>query len=236
MIHIAIVEDDSRQLTLLKKYVEQFSREENKPAFIHTFSDGEEILYDYAPGKYDILLMDICMRFVDGMKTSQIIRETDKNVLILFITNMVQYAVQGYGVQALDFIVKPVSYDTLKRKLLTAFSHIDHRDYSMVRLKTLEGSVYLDRAEILFVETEGRRLKLHTRSGDHLFSGTMQAMEDILSDERFFRVHVGCLINLEYVRSVEKSSVFIGQFEVPISKHRKKEFMDALANYMGKGL
>lgn len=236
MIHIAIVEDERDQLALLGKYVKQFSQEEGRPVFLHEFADGEDLLEDFAPGKYDLLLLDIRMRRMDGMEAARRVREMDKDVLIIFITNMIQCAVQGYSVHALDFVVKPVSYPSFRQKLRGAFSRIRHREESMVRLKTLEGSLYLDRGDIYTVETEGRRLLLRTAGGEYRYSGSMQSMEDILCDLRFFRVHVGCLVNLKHVRTVEKYEANVAGIPVPISKHRKKEFMDALTNYMGKDL
>ena len=77
---------------------------------ISVFTDGDEITEGYRPN-YDIILMDIEMCFMNGMTAAQEIRKLDPEVVIIFITNMVQYAIQGYAVGALDYILKPVNYE-----------------------------------------------------------------------------------------------------------------------------
>ena len=82
---------------------------EKLPFSITHFSDGDEIALGYKGG-YDLILMDIEMTFLDGMSAAEEIRRADPEVLIIFITNSPQYAIKGYAVQALDYILKPLSY------------------------------------------------------------------------------------------------------------------------------
>ena len=80
------------------------------------FSDGDEILDDFR-ADYDLILLDIQMKHLDGLETAEKIRELDRNVYLVFVTNLANYAIRGYSVQAFDFVLKPVNYMMLKQLL-----------------------------------------------------------------------------------------------------------------------
>ena len=101
MITIAIVEDEEAYAKQLTEYIEKYQRESGKSIRVIRFSDGDEIVEKYT-GEYDIILMDIQMKFMDGMSAAEAIRKQDTKVVIMFITNMIQYAVRGYEVDAMD--------------------------------------------------------------------------------------------------------------------------------------
>lgn len=100
MIHIAIVEDEDIYIRQLTEYMERFKKEFSKEIRLSFFRDVDEIVEKYT-ADYNIILMDIQMQFMDGMTAAEKIREMDKNVIIMFITNMTSYAVRGYEVDAL---------------------------------------------------------------------------------------------------------------------------------------
>ena len=101
MIRIAIVEDDRHDREALKKCLNRYEKENQMKFSVTEFQDGEDIVTDYT-ASYDLIILDIEMAFLNGMKAAEKIRELDTNVIIIFITNMPQYAIQGYKVNALD--------------------------------------------------------------------------------------------------------------------------------------
>ena len=109
MIQIAIVEDDKGDVRILEGYLKKYMQEYSTVIQIQVFSDGLDIVSDYTAG-YDIIFLDIQMKHLDGMKTAERIRTMDENVVFIFITSTVRFAVQGYQVNALGYILKPVSY------------------------------------------------------------------------------------------------------------------------------
>ena len=109
MIRIAIVEDDELYIDQLRQYLKDFQEEIDEIFEVKIYRDGDGITSDYK-AQYDLILMDIQMRFVDGMTAAEEIRKMDSEVIIIFITNMAQYAIRGYEVGALDYILKPVTY------------------------------------------------------------------------------------------------------------------------------
>ena len=107
MYRIAIVEDEAPCREELRGYIERYGQEHGQEFSVYPFADGSEILQNYEP-RYDVILLDIEMPRVGGMEAAQAIREVDENVVLVFITNMAQYAIKGYSVGALDFVMKPV--------------------------------------------------------------------------------------------------------------------------------
>lgn len=116
MIEIAIVEDEENYRNILQEYLQKYEQEYGEQIHLSVYTDGDEITENYS-AKYDIIFMDIEMQFMDGMTAARKIREADKGVIIIFITNMAQYAIQGYEVDALDYVLKPIAYFAFSKKL-----------------------------------------------------------------------------------------------------------------------
>lgn len=137
MITIAIVEDEEAYAKQLTEYIEKYQRESGKSIRVIRFSDGDEIVEKYT-GEYDIILMDIQMKFMDGMSAAEAIRKQDTKVVIMFITNMTNYAIRGYEVDAMDYVLKPVSYFAFSKKLDRAIKRIPHKAGNPVIVNTAE--------------------------------------------------------------------------------------------------
>ena len=119
MIRIAIVEDEPAVRDQLVDYLRRYERQFGKMFELTTFADGDEIVSDYR-AVYDIILLDIQMRRMDGMAAAEAIRKVDRDVILIFITNMTQFAIRGYAVDALDYVLKPVPYFAFSRQLQKA--------------------------------------------------------------------------------------------------------------------
>ena len=102
MLRVAVVEDETSVMAQIEGFLARYESERGVPMEVTAFRDGSELLADYRP-VFDIILLDIEMPQVDGMAAAEQIRRTDQNVVIVFITNMAQYAIQGYSVGALRF-------------------------------------------------------------------------------------------------------------------------------------
>ena len=141
MIRIAIVEDEESYISVLKEYLERYKEESGEQIEVTVYHDGDEIAAFYR-AQFDIILMDIEMKFIDGMTAAEEIRKVDSSVSILFITNAPQYAIRGYEVGALDYILKPVSYFTFSQKLGRAVSKLKKRSRKWITIP-VKGGVML---------------------------------------------------------------------------------------------
>lgn len=123
MIKIAIVEDEAMYAKQLEEFLRQYEKENGEAFDITIYSDGDQIVNKYR-SQYDIILMDVEMKFMDGMSAAEEIRKVDTEVVIIFITNMAQYAIRGYAVDALDYVLKPVSYFAFSQRLSRAIGRM----------------------------------------------------------------------------------------------------------------
>lgn len=123
MYHIAIVEDEKEDSKQLQAYLKQYEEEHDTKFKVSVFFDGAEILENYQ-SIYDIILLDIEMPKVNGMDAAEQIRKVDSDIVLMFITNMAAYAIRGYEVEALDFVMKPVTYYSFAMKMTRAIKRV----------------------------------------------------------------------------------------------------------------
>lgn len=232
MIRIALVDDEASSVNQLKEYLMQYQRERKVELQIETFSDGDEIVENYK-AEYDMILLDIEMRFMDGMTAAQQIREKDPEVVIIFITNMAQYAIKGYTVNATDYVLKPVSYFPFSQRLNKVIGKINRKVKRFIAVSIKGGTVKLYISDICYIESQGHRLIFHTQTEEYVTFATMKEVEEKLKDMDFLRCNKGCLLNLAFVHSVQDGCVIINGERMAISRARKKEFTEALTNYLG---
>lgn len=233
MTHIAIVEDDKIYTEVLMKYISRYEEESGTHFEISTFQDGEDIIENYS-GSYDIILMDIEMRFMDGMTTAEEIRKIDSEVVIIFITNMPQYAMKGYAVEALNYVLKPINYYAFSQNILRALNRMSRREKHHLKISYKGKLKKIEISSIYYIEVQDHILFYHTK--DEVFSqrGTMKQVEEELEKESFFRCNKCYLINLEHVNGFEDGNVIVGNEHVQVSRARRKLLMDMLNDYMNE--
>ncbi len=234
MIRIAIVEDEKKYQEQLKKYLNQYEKERSSSFDITVYADGDEIVENYRC-EYDIILLDIKMRFMDGMTAAEKIREKDQQVIIMFITNMTNYAIRGYEVDALDYILKPITYFAFAKKMDRAVERLGRREPK--RLITIQVSSGVQKIlvdDICYIESNAHVLVFHTIKGEYKTYLNMKDMETALGEYSFFRCNRGYLVNLKYVDGVRDGCAVVNGDNLVISRTKKKEFMAALADYIGE--
>ena len=116
MTNIAIVEDEKEERDRIRGYIDRFCKERAVSCHVDVFSDGSSFLASYAGG-YDLVFMDIELGDENGFDAATKLRSMDEDVIIIFVTNLARYAVKGYEISALDFIVKPMTYETFVLKM-----------------------------------------------------------------------------------------------------------------------
>lgn len=234
MLRIAIVEDEELYVRQLGEYVERYGRENEIEISTVVFRDGTEIIENYQ-NVYDIILFDIAMPQMDGMEAAGRIREMDEDVIIVFITNMPQYAVRGYEVGALDFVVKPIQYPLFAMRLSRAIGRARKRSNEQILLSFSGRVKRIGVRQIYYVEVQNKMLHYHTDEGEYVLRGTMQGALAELARHHFVRCNYWYIVNLMHVSEVRKDTVIVAGDELVVSRRNKTAFLTALTEYMGGG-
>lgn len=231
-MRVAIVEDSPRDRTQLHNCLDRASTELKESFTVTEFEDGVAFLEAYGAG-FDLVFLDIEMPHLDGMDTATELRKIDPDVILIFVTNMAQYALRGYDVGALDFILKPIAYYPFAMKLKRALRQIRRFSDEMLILKTPDGLVRISVSRIHYIEVRGHLLTYHTDDESYTVRETLGAVEKRLEGYHFSRCSNSYLINLKHFTALCGNQVFVGEISLPISRSRKVEFTSELAQYLG---
>ena len=233
MIKLAIVDDDATYRSEIKKLLDKYEDESGEKFKAIEYTDGDELIEKYEPD-FDIILMDVEMEFMDGMTAASSIRKVDNEVIIIFITNMPQYAIKGYQVGALDYIIKPISYYPFSQTMKKAIGRRKTTDKKYIIASQRGVKQKIDAGTIRYVEVINHDLIFHTNEGNINAKGSLKDVMKQLQSEDFFLCNKGYLINLEFVDAVDGNDVKIGNEMLQVSRAKKKPLIDALNQYMRK--
>lgn len=232
MIRILIAEDDPDCFRQLEQFLKNYSQETGRVFRVTHYDNGEDLVERYRP-EFDLLLLDIEMPFIDGMTAAGHIRAVDPEVVIIFVTNLAQYAIQGYSVNALDYILKPLNYFSFAQRLTRALRYVRKRENHYITVTVKGGPIKLESGQIYYIERSGNYLIFHTHDGTYASLSTIHEMEKELSNKGFLRCNRGCLVNLSHVTGLQDGCAVVHEEKLLISRGRKKLFLDALADYVG---
>lgn len=167
------------------------------------------------------------------MEAAQRIRRQDPNVTLVFITNLARYAIQGYEVDASDFILKPLEYDRFRvrmDKLTTLFAR---KQSAYIVLPLAEQKIRVAVEDILYAEVVDHDLQVVTTKQRYLMRCSLQEMERMVEGHSFSRCNRCYLMNLRRVSGMEKDAVRVGEHMLSISRPRKKQFLQDLSDCLG---
>ena len=232
MLSIAIVDDVRSEAEYLASFVERYGNENNEKMKIARFKSGFDFLDGYK-AVYDAVFLDIEMPDIDGMAAARKLRDFDNDIIIIFVTNIAKYAIQGYSVGALDYLLKPPKYADIKMRMNIISKRKRLNDYSIV-IPYQGGERKLTSGEIVYVESRGHDIIFHTDGDEILWKGTtLKRVESELTEHGFYRCNNCYLVNLRYCTEIKDNSVMVNGEELQISRARKKGFMVALVNALG---
>ncbi len=234
MKRFAIVENEIEQAELLKQHILRYSHEKNEFCEALIFSNGIDFLSEYS-SDISAVFLDIQMPFMDGMEVAERLRKIDSTVPIVFVTNMAQYAIQGYKVSALDFLVKPVSYFSFATELDKIIRLINGRRERSLWVVSMGKRVKLLFSEIRFVEIIRHDICIHTEKETLTYRGTLKEIEAKLKESYFSRPDNCYIVNMNYISSIEKDDIFLESGDrLHISRSRRKEFFDAFNAFINR--
>lgn len=232
---IIIVEDEPECSSMLKDYIERYCAEENLSAEIRIFPSADQFLAGYT-GDTDIVFMDICMDGTDGMTAAHKLREVDRNVILIFVTTMAKFAVEGYDVNAFNYIVKPIHYYEFRLKVEKAFRSLQGENRKICLLMNGEQH-WLNYKDIVYIEVTNHYLNYHICDGKKwTVYGSLKQLASTLSPDVFARCNACYIVNMSYVSGVKGFELELTTGDrLQISQSKRKQFMQALTRYFGGG-
>ncbi len=242
MLNIAIVDDEKKMADDLMDILARYTADRGIEYHADWYENPVVFLTQYTD-RYDLILLDIEMPAMNGMDAARKLRDLDDTVSLIFVTNMRQYAINGYEVNADDFVVKPVSYFELAMKLDRVLKK-DLRDNRDVVSVKDDGVVkFIPVKSIRFVEVLKHRVIYHMADRDYEERGTLKKLEPIFIRNHFAKCNNYCLVNLRYVTGIDGFFVIVSSGRksdrtdrVAISHPRKKDFIVELNRYLGLNL
>lgn len=231
MMRVAIVDDEQSVRYRLSEYIRRFSEESGIKMETIPFSSGQGILKDYSMS-YDIIIFDIDMPGINGMDTARELRKIDQNVTIIFMTNIAQYAINGYEVDAVDYIIKPVSYYDFSMKFHRTVAKAAQKKEHLLKIETGDGVRRIRMAAIIYVEVQSHYLYFHCIKNTYKTRGNMQDAQRELSKYSFVQIHRSYMVNLRYVEKVKGNEITVKEKILPVGRAYKETVKQSYMQYI----
>lgn len=233
-LHIAVVDDEAIQINTMKSLINEAASEVDLSVCINHFSSGEEFLFELEEyPSLDLVFLDIEMKQLDGLDVAKKIREKDQTLTIVFATAFSEYAVQGYDVQALDYLLKPIEVEHIIRVFQR---HLDKKPL-IKQSMTVESNgevmkIFLE--DILYIEANKRVCDIHLEHHVVAVSSTLKELSSQLNED-FVSTHRSYVVNMKHMNRLLKSDVILSNGEsIPVSRRLAKEVQEKfVAHYKG---
>lgn len=222
---IAVFEDEAKESNNLIAHLRRYEKENNLAIDIELFSDPL-VFFNNPKFVFDIVFMDIDMPHMDGLTVAKKLRQLDDKAVIVFVTNLRQMAIKGYSVQALDFVIKPFTYDSFRMRMQRAIQVINRKNENYFMLSLPYGSMRMAVSEIYYIEVRGHTLFFHTQSGTVETRGKLSGYEVMFEDYGFLRCNKHAIVNTKHIEQSTITELVVNGDKVQVSRNRRKEFFD----------
>lgn len=198
---------------------------------IDTFSGGSSLYEAFLKKPFDLVFLDIEMPGIDGITLAKRLRAVSENVQIVFLTSHIEYALEGYEVNALRYLVKPVDMNKLSEVL--KYIQDKKNNSRQIMIKQEGEDIVIDISDVIYMESMDKNVRIVTSKSEYITRYNISDYEEELKNSGFLRIHRGYLISLSKVKKIVKNDVVMdGDISLPVSRSNIKTLKDALYAYV----
>ena len=231
-MRIAVCDDEEKFRVQARDLIDKIAG--SMDVIVDAYSDGRKLIEAFDKKPYDLLFLDIEMPAMDGITLAKKLRERSENIYIVFLTGHVEYALEGYEVNALRYLTKPVQEDKLREVLRFVMDKSVSKRQLIIKEDGEE--LLINVTDIIYMEAQNQYVMIYTMEGEHLVRYNIGDFEAELEKDGFFRCHRGYLVSLSKVKKLQKSEVVMesldGEINLPVSRSNIKPLKEALYTYV----
>lgn len=237
-INIAVCDDEVTSLEYIKSKIIIISKELKMCPKVITYNSGKQVVNAICNKKeiFNILFLDVEMPDISGLEVAKQIREKNTDIVLIFISAYEQYVFHSIEYNPFRYIRKERMEQELPLALKAAYLCIEQNKDKFIIVKTEKGEVCIKRTDIMYYETEGRRIRLYMNTGNSfLLWKTMKGFYQELCDKNFIRIHSGCVVNTKYIQQYSLYDIILDNGKhLSVSRTRIKEVKSAILHYWGE--
>lgn len=236
LVRVAIVEDETELHNYYRRMIEAWGNARNIRLITTFVESSEEYLFKYdRQNIFDIIFLDVCMKNMNGMELAHEIRKFDRNVQIVFITGNREYVFEGYEINAVRYLIKPVEESDLAKALDACMEKLGKNREDYLTIKYHGENLKLSRSEIIFVKVDGHYLQMQTIDKIYEWKASLKEMMNKLDPARFVMANRSAVVNLEFVNKITREECILENGEIiPISRGAYGLLNDAFMKYFFK--
>lgn len=232
-MNVAIIEDMPEERRWLANKIKKYMDDNQMEAVLYEYPRAEEFVAALSSVTFSLVFMDIYLDEMTGMEAAEILRRSDKDCKLVFLTTTTDFALQGYSVNASHYLLKPVT-DEMFLKAMENCRIRPPYDVPHLEIFTSDGSLKLDTGRILYINLQSRTVHIHTLHRVFTVNSSFSRVaEPLYSDRRFLLCIQGVLVNMDYISGHEDSVFILKNGErVPINLRNRKKILQIYRNYI----
>lgn len=230
-MRIAICDDESLYRQQVINAIENTCK--SLDVLVDAFRNGNVLLNKFKSVSYDLVILDIEMPGIDGISLAKKLRELSEDVYIVFLTSHIEFALEGYEVNALRYLTKPINHQKLKEILDYIFAKQNKSDVLWIKTDDSEEKIKL--SDILYFESQNQNVIINTENKTFITRYNLGDFEKELTDKGFIRIHRGYLVSLKKISKLGKNCVYLESgISLPVSRSKEKQLKEALMSFVNK--
>ena len=238
MLNIAICDDSLTDRIILEKLIKQYAGNIGIEVNIDGYHSAENLLGEYEKKEYNLIFMDIFLGGMKGTDAARILVQND-NCSVVFTTSSVEFALEGFEIGVLHYVVKPYSYEKIAKSMEKYVKAYYRDEMAVIQVKPIgnEPEQKIRQNDISCVESFDKIRCIHVGDSEVKTYLTMNEIYNELNDKTFCRPHRSYIVNMAYVSKINKSGMELKDGRIiPVSRGMYDDIAGKYANYSGQGL